>query len=204
MHWHAINPNTQPPQADDFMSINILVLVVLALFLRLKVAMWVIVGIPITFLGALWLMPHGPWPTTINTISLFGFIVVLGIVVDDAIVVVENVQRHMADGLNPRDATKKAMTEVTAPVIATTLVLLAVFVPTAFTPGITGRLFVQFAATISIAVTLSSINALTLSPALCATLLRPPKKVERGPLAWFEKGERWIEQARELMNGPGE
>ena len=125
---------------------------------------------------------------TINTISLFGLILAIGIVVDDAIIVVENVQRHMADGLSPRDATRKAMEEVTAPVIATTLVLLAVFVPIAFTPGLTGRLFEQFAATIAVAVTLSSINALTLSPALCATILKPPSKTRRGPLAWFEKG----------------
>jgi multidrug efflux pump len=125
---------------------------------------------------------------TINTISLFGLILAIGVVVDDAIVVVENVQRHMAEGMTPPDATRKAMEEVTAPVIATTLVLLAVFVPVAFTPGLTGRLFEQFAATIAISVTLSSINALTLSPALCATLLKPPHQARRGPLAWFEAG----------------
>jgi hydrophobe/amphiphile efflux-1 (HAE1) family protein len=125
---------------------------------------------------------------TINTISLFGLILAIGVVVDDAILVVENVQRHMADGLSPPDATRKAMEEVTAPVIATTLVLLAVFVPVAFTPGLTGRLFEQFAATISIAVILSSINALTLSPALCAMILKPPSQIKRGPLAWFESG----------------
>ncbi len=124
---------------------------------------------------------------TINTISLFGLILAIGVVVDDAIVVVENVQRHMADGMEPKAATRRAMEEVTGPVIATTLVLLAVFIPVAFTPGLTGRLFEQFAATIAAAVTISSINALTLSPALCATILRPPKTVTRGPLAWFEK-----------------
>jgi hydrophobe/amphiphile efflux-1 (HAE1) family protein len=124
---------------------------------------------------------------TINTVSLFGLILAIGIVVDDAIVVVENVQRHMADGLDSREATRRAMEEVTAPVIATTLVLLAVFVPVAFTPGLTGRLFEQFAATIAFSVALSSVNALTLSPALCASILKPPKQAERGPLAWFEK-----------------
>jgi hydrophobe/amphiphile efflux-1 (HAE1) family protein len=124
---------------------------------------------------------------TINTISLFGLILAIGVVVDDAIVVVENVQRHIADGLDPRQATRVAMEEVTAPVIATTLVLLAVFVPIAFTPGLTGRIFEQFAATISVAVALSSVNALTLSPALCALILKPQKPVRRGPLAWFEK-----------------
>jgi len=134
---------------------------------------------------------------TINTISLFGLILAIGVVVDDAIVVVENVHRHMADGMAPRDATRKAMEEVTAPVIATTLVLLAVFVPVAFTPGLTGRLFEQFAATIAVAVSLSSINALTLSPALCATILRPPSKVRRGPLAWFESG---LDKTRDGFN----
>lgn len=123
---------------------------------------------------------------TINTISLFGLILAIGIVVDDAIIVVENVQRHLADGLDPKAATRKAMAEVTGPVVATTLVLLAVFVPLAFTPGLTGRLFVQFAVTIAFAVAFSSINALTLSPALCAAILRAPKQVKRGPLAWFE------------------
>jgi hydrophobe/amphiphile efflux-1 (HAE1) family protein len=134
---------------------------------------------------------------TINTVSLFGLILAIGVVVDDAIVVVENVQRHMSDGLSPRDATRKAMEEVTAPVIATTLVLLAVFVPVAFTPGLTGRLFEQFAATISFAVAISSINALTLSPALCAMLLRPPKSAKSGPLAWFESG---IEATRSVYS----
>ncbi|RMF03600.1 MAG: efflux RND transporter permease subunit, partial [Alphaproteobacteria bacterium] len=142
------------------------------------------IAIPVSLIGtfaALLMMGF-----TINTISLFGLILAIGVVVDDAIVVVENVQRHMADGLEPREATRKAMEEVTGPVIATTLVLLAVFVPVAFTPGLTGRLFEQFAATIAVSVSLSSVNALTLSPALCASILRPPKAVQRGPLAWFE------------------
>jgi HAE1 family hydrophobic/amphiphilic exporter-1 len=124
---------------------------------------------------------------SINTVSLFGLILAIGVVVDDAIVVVENVQRHMADGLSPREATRKAMLEVSGPVIATTLVLLAVFVPVGFTPGLTGRLYQQFAVTISAAVAISSINALTLSPALCASFLKLPKPAQRGPLAWFEK-----------------
>lgn len=125
---------------------------------------------------------------TINTVSLFGLILAIGVVVDDAIVVVENVQRHMSNGMSPRDATRKAMEEVTTPIIATTLVLLAVFVPVAFTPGLTGRLFQQFAATISVAVLISSVNALTLSPALCASFLKPTEPAKSGPLAWFEAG----------------
>jgi multidrug efflux pump len=153
------------------------------------------IAIPVSLIGTFAaLLAFG---FTINTISLFGLILAIGVVVDDAIVVVENVQRHLADGLSPPDATRKAMEEVTAPVIATTLVLLAVFVPAAFTPGLTGRLFEQFAATISVAVALSSINALTLSPALCATLLRPPNPARRGPLAWFERG---IDRTRKGYN----
>ncbi len=121
-----------------------------------------------------------------NTITLFALILAIGLVVDDAIVVVENTQRVMQEeGLGPKAAAHRAMAQVTGPVIATTLVLLAVFVPVGFLPGITGQLYRQFAVTITAAVVLSSLNALTLSPALCATLLRPPQAVQRGPLAWF-------------------
>ncbi|BEQ16625.1 efflux RND transporter permease subunit [Desulfoferula mesophila] len=123
---------------------------------------------------------------TVNTITLFALVLAIGLVVDDAIVVVENVQRVMVeDGLPARQATLKAMGQVTGPVIATTLVLLAVFVPVAFTPGVTGKLYQEFAVTISTAVVLSSVNALTLSPALCAVLLRPAAPIAWGPLAWF-------------------
>ncbi len=110
---------------------------------------------------------------SINTISLFALILAIGIVVDDAIVVVENVKRHLQEGLSPKEATAISMKEVTGPVIATTLVLLAVFVPVAFMPGITGKLYTEFAVTISVAVCFSSLNALTLSPALCSLLLKP-------------------------------
>ena len=121
-----------------------------------------------------------------NTITLFALILAIGLVVDDAIVVVENVQRVMQEeNLGPRDAAIKAMGQVTGPIISTTLVLLAVFVPVGFIPGITGQLYKQFAVTISTAVLLSALNALTLSPALCATFLRPPRTITRGPLAWF-------------------
>ena len=121
-----------------------------------------------------------------NTITLFALILAIGIVVDDAIVVVENVQRIMQEqSLPARDATRKAMGEVTGPIIATTLVLLAVFVPVTFMPGITGQLYQQFAITLSVAVCISSLNALTLSPALCAMLLKPRTGQPRGPLGWF-------------------
>jgi hydrophobe/amphiphile efflux-1 (HAE1) family protein len=123
-----------------------------------------------------------------NTITLFALILSIGLVVDDAIVVVENVQRVMQEeNLCPRDAAIKAMGQVTGPIISTTLVLLAVFVPVGFIPGITGQLYKQFAVTISAAVLLSSLNALTLSPALCATFLRPSRTITRGPLAWFSR-----------------
>ena len=123
-----------------------------------------------------------------NTISLFALIMSIGLVVDDAIVVVENVYRVMhEDKLSPKDAAVKAMGQVTGPIIATTLVLLAVFVPVAFLPGITGQLYKQFAVTICTAVVISAFSALTLSPALCAVLLKNPTTIRRGPLAWFNK-----------------
>jgi hydrophobe/amphiphile efflux-1 (HAE1) family protein len=124
-----------------------------------------------------------------NTISLFAMILAIGVVVDDAIVVVENVQRIMAEeGLDARAATHKAMKQISGAVIATTLVLLAVFVPVAFLPGLTGRIYQQFAVTISISVVISSFNALTLSPALCAMLMRPERLTQRGPLGLFNRG----------------
>jgi len=126
---------------------------------------------------------------SLNTISLFALVLAIGIVVDDAIVVVENVERIIADeGLPPPEATRKAMGQITGPVIATTLVLLAVFVPVTFMPGMTGRLYSQFAVTISTAVLISSINALTLSPALCALVLKARSGPPRGVLAVFERG----------------
>src|SRR6185437_14395888 len=110
-----------------------------------------------------------------NTVSLLAIVLAIGIVVDDAIVVVENVERIMEEHpeLTPGEATKRAMTEITAPIIAITLVLLSVFVPVAFIPGISGELFRQFAVTVAVSMFLSAINALTLSPALCGVLLRP-------------------------------
>ena len=121
-----------------------------------------------------------------NTISLFALIMAIGLVVDDAIVVVENVYRVMDKRkLSPKAATIRAMGQVTGPIVATSLVLLAVFVPVGFMPGITGQLYKQFAVTICTSVVISTINALTLSPALCIVLLREPRVIRRGPLAWF-------------------
>jgi hydrophobe/amphiphile efflux-1 (HAE1) family protein len=123
-----------------------------------------------------------------NTISLFALIMSIGLVVDDAIVVVENVYRVMhEEGLSPKEAALKAMGQVTGPIIATTLVLLAVFIPVAFLPGITGQLYKQFAVTICAAVVISAVCALTLSPALCAVLLKKPLPPRFWPLVWFNK-----------------
>ena len=140
--------------------------------------------IPVSLVGTFaFLMALG---YSANTITLFALILAIGLVVDDAIVVVENVMRLMQDeGLSPKEAAKKSMAQVTGAIIGTTLVLLAVFVPVGFLPGITGQLYRQFAVTLCAAVLLSSLNALTLSPALCATLLRPSQPIKRGPLAWF-------------------
>src|SRR5205085_5345594 len=129
---------------------------------------------------------------SINALSLFGLVLAIGIVVDDAIVVVENVERNIALGLSPVDATKRAMSEVTGPIIATALVLCAVFVPTAFISGLTGQFYKPFAITIAISTVISAINSLTLSPALCAVLLRPHdakkdvlSQVMERALGWF-------------------
>ncbi|MGP0093375.1 MAG: efflux RND transporter permease subunit [Xanthobacteraceae bacterium] len=121
-----------------------------------------------------------------NTVSLLAVVLAIGIVVDDAIVVVENVERVMEEHpeLSPAEATKRAMREITAPIIAITLVLLSVFVPVAFIPGISGELFRQFAVTVAVSMFLSAINALTLSPALCGVFLRPSHGPRRGPIGW--------------------
>ena len=126
---------------------------------------------------------------SINLLTLFGLVLAIGLVVDDAIVVVERVLYLMeTEGLSPKEAAIKAMNQVTGAVVATTLVLLAIFVPVGFLGGITGRIYQQFAVAISTSVLFSSVNALTLSPALCATLLRPLKPYTSGPLFWFNKG----------------
>lgn len=166
----------------------ILVISVVFLFLgSLRATVIPAVAIPVSLIGTFaFLLALG---MSLNTISLFALVLAIGIVVDDAIVVVENVERIIAEeGLSPPDAARKAMGQISGPVIATTLVLLAVFVPVTFMPGITGRLYSQFAVTISVAVVISSVNALTLSPALCAMVLKPRKGAPKGVLAKFEQG----------------
>ena len=162
-----------------------LALVVLVVFIFLqgwRATLIPLCAVPVSLVGTFVLFPL--FGFSINTLSLFGLVLAIGLVVDDAIVVVEAVERHIEEGMSPREATLQAMREVSAPVIGIALVLSAVFIPTAFLPGITGRLYQQFALTIAISVIFSAFNALSLSPALSALLLRPRKKT-RGPLGWF-------------------
>jgi HAE1 family hydrophobic/amphiphilic exporter-1 len=149
-----------------------LVILVVFIFLQSwRATLIPLLTVPVSLVGAFMLFPLLGF--SINTLSLFGLVLAIGLVVDDAIVVVEAVQHHIEHGMSPRDATVKAMQEVAGPVIAIALVLSAVFIPVAFVPGITGRMYQQFALTIAISVIISAINALTLSPALSALLLRP-------------------------------
>jgi HAE1 family hydrophobic/amphiphilic exporter-1/multidrug efflux pump len=151
----------------------LLVILVVYLFLQSwRATIIPAVAVPVSLIGTM--IGLAAMGFSINTVTLFAMVLAIGIVVDDAIVVVENVERHMSqEGLFPREAAKRAMSEVTAPVIAIVLVLVSVFVPVAFLGGITGALYKQFAATIAMSVTLSGFVALTLSPALCAVVLKP-------------------------------
>ena len=141
-----------------------------------------LLAVPVSLIGTFILFPI--FGFSINTLSLFGLVLAIGLVVDDAIVVVESVQRHIEEGLAPKDAALKAMQEVSGPVVAIALILAAVFVPTIFIAGITGRLYQQFALTIAISVIFSAFNALSLSPALSALLLKH-RVPTHGPLSWF-------------------
>src|SRR6201987_1004981 len=164
----------------------ILVIIVVFLFLQgWRATLIPLCAVPVSLVSTFALFPLLGF--SVNTLSLLGLVLAIGLVVDDAIVVVEAVEHHIEHGLSPRDAAIKAMDEVSGPVIAIALILAAVFIPTAFIPGITGRLYQQFAVTIAVSVIFSAFNALTLSPALGALLLRP-KKEPRGPLAFFFKG----------------
>ncbi|MCF8142617.1 MAG: multidrug efflux RND transporter permease subunit [Deltaproteobacteria bacterium] len=148
------------------------------------------IAIPVSLVGTFAVLQA--FGFSINTLTLFGLVLAIGIVVDDAIVVVENASRCIDEkGMTPKEATKAAMREVTGPVIATTLVLMSVFVPVAFMPGITGQLYRQFALTIAFSVSISSINALTLSPALCALLLRPTPKKQTWFFRKFNQAFEW-------------
>jgi HAE1 family hydrophobic/amphiphilic exporter-1 len=161
----------------------VLVIFVVYLFLQdWRATLIPMLAVPVSLVGTFVIFPL--FGFSINTLSMFGLVLAIGLVVDDAIVVVEGVQHHIEEGLSPTDASIKAMQELSGPVVGIALVLASVFVPTAFIPGITGRLYQQFAITIAISVMLSAFNALTLSPALSALLLKP-KKPARGPLGKF-------------------
>ena len=161
----------------------LLVILVVYIFLQgWRPTLIPLLAVPVSLIGTFVVFPLLGF--SINTLSLFGLVLAIGLVVDDAIVVVEAVEHHIEEGMTPRDATVLAMQQVSGPVIAIALILAAVFIPTAFIPGITGKLYQQFAVTIAISVIFSAFNALTLSPALCALILKPRQHF-RGPIGWF-------------------
>jgi HAE1 family hydrophobic/amphiphilic exporter-1 len=167
----------------------LLVILVVYIFLQgVRATLIPLLAVPVSLVGTFVLFPL--FGFSVNTLSLFGLVLAIGLVVDDAIVVVEGVERHIEEGMTPKDAALKAMEELSGPVVGIALVLSAVFVPTAFIPGITGKLYQQFAVTIAISVLLSAFNALTLSPALAALLLKP-KEPSTGLLRrffdWFNR-----------------
>ena len=169
-----------------FVEALILVTLVVFIFLQnIRATIIPLLTIPISLVGTFIFFPLLGF--SINTLSMFGLVLAIGIVVDDAIVVVEAVIHHLEHGLAPKEATIKAMCEVSAPVIGIALILSAVFVPVALLGGLVGSMYKQFALTIAISVLLSAFNALSLTPALCALLLKEPKPM-RGPLGVFFRG----------------
>ena len=169
-----------------FVEALILVTLVVFIFLQnLRATIIPLITIPVSLIGTFIFFPLLGF--SVNTLSMFGLVLAIGIVVDDAIVVVEAVIHHLEKGLSPRDATIKAIEEVTAPVIGIALILCAVFVPVALLGGLVGSMYKQFALTIAISVLLSAFNALSLTPALCVMLLKPPRPM-RGPLGVFFRG----------------
>src|SRR3989454_1538495 len=159
-----------------FEALALVMLVVFVFLQGWRAAMIPLLAVPVSLVGTFAVFPLLGF--SINTLSLFGLVLAIGLVVDDAIVVVEAVEHHIDEGMSPKEATLKAMEEVSGPVIAIAIILSAVFLPTVFIPGITGRLYQQFAVTIAISVLISAFNALTLSPALSALLLRPAGKTK--------------------------
>jgi HAE1 family hydrophobic/amphiphilic exporter-1 len=174
-----------------------LLLVILVVFVFLqswRATLIPAVAVPVSLIGTFIFFPLLGF--SVNTLSLFGLVLAIGLVVDDAIVVVEAVEKKLEDGLPPREAAISAMADVAGPVVAIALILIAVFVPTAFIPGVPGRLYQQFAVTIAISVAISAFNALTLSPALCALLLKPHTGPRRGPMGFLFRGfNRGFERA---------
>jgi len=192
--------------------IEALVLVILVVYIFLqgwRATLIPLLAVPVSLIGTFMIFPLLGF--SINTLSLFGLVLAIGLVVDDAIVVVEAVEHHIEGGMTPHDATVRAMEEVGGPVVAIALILAAVFIPTAFIPGITGRLYQQFAVTIAVSVVFSAFNALTLSPALSAMLLRP-RKESRGPVGvffrWFNRvfgrvTDGYVNTCRHLIHKAG-
>ena len=184
----------------------ILVILVVFLFLQnWRATMIPMIAVPVSLIGTFAVFPL--FGFSINTLSLFGLVLAVGLVVDDAIVVVEAVEHHIEQGLNPRDATLKAMTQVSGPVVAIALIVVSVFLPMALMTGIQGSLNKQFALTIAISVLLSAFNALTLSPALAALLLRP-RKEKKGVVGHFFEGfnrvlnkvmDGWVDLSHSLI-----
>jgi hydrophobe/amphiphile efflux-1 (HAE1) family protein len=165
-------------------ALALVVLVVYVFLQSWRATLIPLAAVPVSLIGTFIVFPLLGF--SINTLSLFGLVLAIGLVVDDAIVVVEAVEHHIAEGMTPRDASIQAMKDVSSPVIAIALILAAVFIPTAAVPGITGQLYQQFSITIAISVIFSAFNALTLSPALCAILLKPrTEKASKSPLAKF-------------------
>jgi multidrug efflux pump len=176
-----------------FEAIVFVAIVVMVFLQTWRASIIPLVAVPVSLIGTFAVMLAMGF--SLNTLSLFGLVLAIGIVVDDAIVVVENVERHIALGQEPMEATKKAMEEVSGPIIAIALVLCAVFIPTAFISGLTGQFYRQFALTIAISTVISAFNSLTLSPALASRLLKshdlPPDRVQRAAnilLGWFFRG----------------
>ncbi len=170
-----------------------LILVVLVVFIFLqswRTTLIPTIAIPVSLIATLVVMEMLGF--SLNMLSLLGMVLAIGLVVDDAIVVVENVERQLENGLPPLQAAKAAMVEVTGPIIATTAVLMAVFVPVAFIPGVAGRLYNQFALTVAISVGISAFNSLTLSPALSAAFLRHRPATKFAPFRWFNRGFDWL------------
>ncbi len=176
-----------------FEALGLVILVVFVFLQGFRATFIPMLAVPVSLVGTFAVFPLLGF--SINTLSLFGLVLAIGLVVDDAIVVVEAVEHHIEHGLPPRDAALQAMDDVSGPVIAIALILVAVFVPVAFVPGITGRMYQQFAVTIAVSVVISAFNALTLSPALAVLLLRPRRPM-RGPLgAFFRSFNRWFARA---------
>ena len=171
-----------------FEAMALVILVVFIFLQGWRATLIPLIAVPVSLIGTFAIFPMLGF--SINTLSLFGLVLAIGLVVDDAIVVVEAIESHIEEGMSPKDAAFKAMSQVSGPVVAIALILAAVFIPTVFIPGITGAMYQQFAVTMAVSVLISAFNALSLSPALGALLLRPKQKT-RGPLGaffgWFNK-----------------